>query len=364
MFTVLRFIKNVVLFVLTLLIGFFLMVKLAGYVVEPLYSKYKMIPVAEQIAYKLQAEMPIPPTHEYLKQFTENLVKAGVVSDSSDVALDYLQLAGSSNYTVYVDYYKLLPLSYHVRGKVQYDGEAKYHDVDVYVHSSDYVDSSELPASKSQQQELQEEQGLAADTESTGIREDASPDDPNASNSIQVKEKYTEAHTEASTDFEEDGDDDFRIISVYVGDKRIADFNNLDEAQEYAENQGFIDFKIVDLTEDWRKSVGFELPEFSVIVRDKYQASFFTQEEAVDYAKQFDHAEVFVPNTFLWSNIAVYLFVDDTFVRSYDSKAEGIKDASTMDKAKLIDQETGKVVWDNYPRECRTCESAISDQYE
>lgn len=349
MITVLRFMKNFVVWILSLFIVFFFAVKIAGYIVEPLFSKYKMVPIAEEIAYRLQAEMPIPPTHEYLKQFTEQLEQEGIVSNAADVTIDYLQLAEQSIYTVYVDYYKMLPLNYQVRGKVQYDGVTKYHDVEVYVHSSEYVESQELLESKSQPQDV-------------GVEQDSAETDKEmALGDVDVDIDYVER----GTDFEEGNEEEvFRIISVCTGDTRIADFRSTTDAQEYAQDRGFNDYRIVDLTEEWRESVEFELPEFSVIVWNKKQASFFTQEEAVTYAQQFDHAEVFVPNTFVWSNVPVSLFEDDMFIRNYESKVDGIEDASNMLNAKLVDLDTGKVIWDNYPRECRTCESAIQEQYE
>jgi hypothetical protein len=365
MFESIRLISKLVGMIILFLFILFFIFYFAGELFEPIYSKNKLNPVAEQIAKRLISEMPIPPSHEYLKQFTKSLMEEGVVKNDWDISLSYIQIAGYSDYKVHVTYYKQLAHMFLGEGKAEIAGdthETHYHDVDIVI-SSDFEDSQELTVSKTEQA-FKEGQNLLSDKEV--VMDDQV--ETNISNSLSGNEYPSydisaEDTTEESPTYEK-STEDLRIFGLFKDGKLIADFTNAVYAKEYADVQGFTDYEVSDLTEEWRQSIELELPEFSVFVWNENRASFFNQKEAVAYAKQFHHSNVFIPNSVIWSNISVSLFKDETFVGRYDSEADAIQDAMNMEKAKLIDIETGKVIWDNYLRECPTCESAIQDQYE
>lgn len=106
-----------------------------------------------------------------------------------------------------------------------------------------------------------------------------------------------------------------------------------------------------------------EIPEFEVIQNGKPLNKFYTEEEAIAFAKNHKNVEVRVPNTTIWDNIPSRVYQNDQLKGDYDTKVEALKVASGLENAKIVNLLTGKVVWDSYPRECGTCDSAIKDQY-
>jgi uncharacterized protein len=106
-----------------------------------------------------------------------------------------------------------------------------------------------------------------------------------------------------------------------------------------------------------------EIPEFAVYQDNEILARFYTEEEAIDFAQQYENVEVWYPNSTIWDNKPSRVYQNDQIIGDYETKVEALEVASRLENAKVVNLITGKVEWDSYPRECRTCESAIQDQY-
>lgn len=106
-----------------------------------------------------------------------------------------------------------------------------------------------------------------------------------------------------------------------------------------------------------------DFPEFEVNQNGKTLNRFYTAEEAIEFAKNYENIEVRFPNSTIWDNIPSYVYQNDQLIGNYDTKVEALEVAGSLENAKVVNLSTGKVMWDSYPRECRTCESAIQDQY-
>ncbi len=106
-----------------------------------------------------------------------------------------------------------------------------------------------------------------------------------------------------------------------------------------------------------------DFPEFEVHQDGKTLNRFYTAEEAIKFAKNYKNVEVRYPNITIWDNIPSSVYQNDQMIGSYDTKVEALEVAVNLENAKVVNLSTGKVMWDSYPRECRTCESAIQDQY-
>ncbi|UTE77466.1 ankyrin repeat domain-containing protein [Rossellomorea sp. KS-H15a] len=111
------------------------------------------------------------------------------------------------------------------------------------------------------------------------------------------------------------------------------------------------------------EALGYDRPEYRVLSNDQDVGYFYTEEEAIAYAQTLENSEVFFPNMIIWDNIPTDLYVDNQFVAHFPTENEAIQRGMTHENAKVIAQHKNKVVWDNYPKECGTCNSPISDEY-
>lgn len=106
-----------------------------------------------------------------------------------------------------------------------------------------------------------------------------------------------------------------------------------------------------------------DFPEFEVNQNGKTLNRFYTAEEAIEFAKNYENVEVRFPNSTIWDNIPSSVYQNDQLIGNYDTKVKALEVAGSLENAKVVNLSTGKVMWDSYPRECGTCESAIKDQY-
>jgi hypothetical protein len=91
---------------------------------------------------------------------------------------------------------------------------------------------------------------------------------------------------------------------------------------------------------------------------------FYTSEEAIAFAETLEDAEVFTPNVPIWDNKPSSVYQGDIYLGEFKTKQEALKFAQSYENAKVINNRTGYVEWDNYPRECGRCESPIQGEYD
>jgi hypothetical protein len=303
------------------LIGFAISLIIIGVVVkkvgEPILSRQINDPYTEKLTNYALNELVFPPTQQELINWTKKLESEGHIDHSYDVTLHYIQISGESDGVLYVSYYR------------QY--------LDIFQLSSKYVADVSLGRTFKDDISIYSVNSVEPQGEEYALNRNAD------SVSKQVNHKNV---SQNERDIKENMHEDSDINGAS---------DNLEE-QNSNTNPEFFNDSIDDFETD--------LNEFVVFVNGIRKGDFASKEDAIAFAHDFRRAEVYVPNTIVWDNIPVRLFVNDTFIQSYDSKTEALQDAVEFDYAKLMDEDTRKVVWDNYPgRECGTCDSVIQDQY-
>jgi hypothetical protein len=103
--------------------------------------------------------------------------------------------------------------------------------------------------------------------------------------------------------------------------------------------------------------------EFLVIQNGAIVRSYHTAEAAIDFASTISNTEVTNPRVVIWDNKPSIVYQGDQHIKDFETKTEAISYARQLTEAKVVNKLTDKVEWDNYPRECGTCESPIQDQY-
>lgn len=133
-----------------------------------------------------------------------------------------------------------------------------------------------------------------------------------------------------------------------------------------AENQYEV-LEIINNYQQQDKNVSIETmehpPEFTVTVHEKFKKQFYSADEAIKYAKQFDQAEIYNPTTTIWDNKPSSVYRGDKHLGDFPTKQKAIQFANQFEKVKVINIETGFVVYDTFPKECGTCDSPIQHQY-
>lgn len=299
-----KFITKLLVFVLTLLF-ICVAVKKVG---EPILSRIINDPFTEELTNRAVDELVFPPSQNELVKWTKQLEDDGDIDHSSDVSLQYIQISGEKEGEIIVNYYRqylnvfLLSSSYKADVIV-----GRAFEGDISISSIGLIEP------------VGEEYALNNDTENGSKQKTIIPGTNSKSDS------FNEYDTHLSDDQLESSADDI-----------------------YANSDGFEE----------------DMNEFFVFVDGVEKGAYASKEEAISFARDYVRAEVYVPNTVIWDNIPVKLFVNDEYLQSYNSKTEALLDAVKYDYAKLMDDNTNKVVWDNYPgRECRTCDSVIQNQY-
>ena len=108
---------------------------------------------------------------------------------------------------------------------------------------------------------------------------------------------------------------------------------------------------------------GDNIREFIVLQDGQSVNAFYTAKEAIDFAKNLDSAEVVNPNVVIWDNKPSRVYQYDKHLKDFPTKVEAIEFANQYDHAKVVNLKTGKVEYDNYPRECGMCDSPIQHEY-
>lgn len=103
--------------------------------------------------------------------------------------------------------------------------------------------------------------------------------------------------------------------------------------------------------------------EFIVLQNGSSVDAFYTANEAIEFAKNLDQAEVVNPNVGIWDNKPSSVYQYDKHLKDFSTKKEAIEFANKYDHAKVVNLKTGKVEFDNYPKECGTCASPIQNEY-
>lgn len=283
---------------------------------EPILSRQINDPLTAKFTNLALNELAFPPTQQELIDWTKQLESMGLVEHSYDITLHYLQLSGERDGQLYVDYYN--------------------HYLDIFQLSSKYV-------AKVSVGEVFNDEISIFSNESVKPQGGEYALDKNTKN------------TAEPINHEEVSQNDRTIEDELLEDSRISNTSDNLESQSTSPEAEY------DFTDDFATDIN----EFVVLVNGVRKGDFASKEEAIAFADDFSRAEVYVPNTVVWDNIPVRLYVNDVYIQSYDSKTEAFQDDATwFDYAKLMDEETMKIVWDNYPgRECGTCESVIQDQY-
>lgn len=104
--------------------------------------------------------------------------------------------------------------------------------------------------------------------------------------------------------------------------------------------------------------------EIFVTQGGKIIKEFYSSEEAIAFAETLEDAEVFTPNVPIWDNKPSSVYQGDIHLGEFKTKQEALKFAQSYENAKVINNRTGYVEWDNYPRECGRCESPIQGEYD
>lgn len=104
--------------------------------------------------------------------------------------------------------------------------------------------------------------------------------------------------------------------------------------------------------------------EIFVTQGGKIIKEFYSPEEAIAFAETLEDAEVFTPNVPIWDNKPSSVYQGDIHLGEFNTKKEAIMFAQSYENAKVINNNTGYVEWDNYPRECGRCESPIQGEYD
>ena len=68
-----------------------------------------------------------------------------------------------------------------------------------------------------------------------------------------------------------------------------------------------------------------EFPGFEVIQNGTTLNRFYTAEEAIEFAKNYENVEVRVPNTTIWDNKPSLVYQNDQLVGDYDTKVEALE---------------------------------------
>ncbi|WP_456277584.1 ankyrin repeat domain-containing protein [Bacillus sp. AK128] len=155
---------------------------------------------------------------------------------------------------------------------------------------------------------------------------------------------------------DENNDEIIKLIEQYLLQER-----NLYKSETNQSSP--IDQQNTDTSLNNEENEIYDIPEFAVYQNKEIIGRFYTEEEAIDFAKEFENVEVWYPNSTIWDNKPSRVYQNDQFIGDFDTKVEALEVASQFENAKVVNLLTQKVEWDSYPRECRTCESAIQDEY-
>ncbi|KGX91898.1 ankyrin repeat domain-containing protein [Pontibacillus marinus] len=104
-------------------------------------------------------------------------------------------------------------------------------------------------------------------------------------------------------------------------------------------------------------------PEFTVTVHENVKKRFYDRDKAIAYAKQYEQAEVYTPNVPIWDNKPSSVYQGEKHIGDFPTIQQGIDVANQYKNAKVINRKTDYVVFDNFPKQCGTCDSPIQDQY-
>ncbi|EJL31549.1 hypothetical protein [Brevibacillus sp. BC25] len=136
-------------------------------------------------------------------------------------------------------------------------------------------------------------------------------------------------------------------------------FQNASEALKQETNKQDSNFN----TNSSSEAVEGDIKEFIVLQNGSSVDAFYTANEAIEFAKNLDQAEVVNPNVGIWDNKPSSVYQYDKHLKDFSTKKEAIEFANKYDHAKVVNLKTGKVEFDNYPKECGTCESPIQNEY-
>ncbi|MDQ0885099.1 hypothetical protein QFZ81_000187 [Paenibacillus sp. V4I9] len=108
--------------------------------------------------------------------------------------------------------------------------------------------------------------------------------------------------------------------------------------------------------------------DYTLYQGNKVISQYDSLEEAVKYAKTLNNSKIkiYSPTMLVWDNITCNVLTEDNkLIETFKSITEATSfiEEQRPQKLKIVDLYTRRVVYDTFPRECRTCDSPINNEY-